>query len=80
MNSILPVSFDLGTLQTRILERVAIPFSRGSSWLRDQSWVSCIAGRFFTVWVTREARVEMKIYELCVNKFENLNDTNPEEE
>ena len=30
------------------------PFSRGSSWPRDQTWISCIAGRFFTVWATRE--------------------------
>ena len=30
-------------------------FSRGSSWSRDQTWVSCIAGRFFTIWATREA-------------------------
>ena len=36
-----------GILQARILEWVAIPFSRGSSQLRDQTWVSCIAGRFF---------------------------------
>ena len=41
--------------QARILEWVAIPFSRGSSWPRDQTWVSCIAGRFFTIWATREA-------------------------
>ena len=40
-------------LQARILEWVAIPFSRGSSWPRDQIWVSCIAGRFFTIWATR---------------------------
>ena len=38
-----------GILQARILEWVAIPFSRGSSWPRDQTQVSCIAGRFFTV-------------------------------
>ena len=37
-----------GTLQARILEWVAIPFSRGSSWLRDQTWVFRSAGRFFT--------------------------------
>ena len=37
-----------GILQARILEWVAIPFSRGSSRPRDRSWVSCIAGRFFT--------------------------------
>ena len=31
------------------------PFSRGSSWPRDQAWVSCIAGRFLTIWATGEA-------------------------
>ena len=30
-------------------------FSRGSSWLRDWTWVSCIAGRFFTFWGTKKA-------------------------
>ena len=34
--------------QARILEWVIIPFSRGSSWPRDQTHVSCTAGRFFT--------------------------------
>ena len=42
-----------GISQARILEWVAIPFSRGSSWPRDWTYVSCIAGRFFTVWATR---------------------------
>ena len=42
-------------LQAKIVERVAIPFSRGSSWLRDQTQVSQIAGWFFTIWATREA-------------------------
>ena len=37
-----------GILQARILGWAAIPFSRGSSWLRDQTWVSGMAGRFFT--------------------------------
>ena len=37
-----------GILQARILEWVAFPFSRGSSQLKDQTQVSCIAGRFFT--------------------------------
>ena len=41
-------------LQARILDWVAIFFSRGSSWPRDQTWVSCIAGGCFTVWATRE--------------------------
>ena len=34
---------------------VMIPFSKGSSQPRDWTWVSCIAGEFFTVWVTRKA-------------------------
>ena len=42
-----------GILQERILVWVAIPFSRGSSQPRDQTWVSCIAGRFFSIWATR---------------------------
>ena len=41
-------------VQGRILEWFVIPFSRGSSWPRDWTWVSCIAGRFFTIWATRE--------------------------
>ena len=52
-----------GILQTRILEWVAILFSRESSWPRDQTRVSCIAGRFFTVWATREAQGAMQILE-----------------
>ena len=43
-----------GILQARILEWVAIPFSRGSFQLRDPIWFSCIEGRFFTIWATRE--------------------------
>ena len=41
----------------RILEWIAIPFSRESSQPRNRTWVSCIAGRFFTVWATREAQL-----------------------
>ena len=37
-----------GVLQTRILEWVDMPSSRGSSQPRDRTGVSCIAGRFFT--------------------------------
>ena len=44
-----------GILQARILEWVAISFSRGSSQPRDQTQVSRTAGRFFTIWTTREA-------------------------
>ena len=45
-----------GISQARILEWVAISFSRGSSWSRDRTQVSSISGRWFTVWVTREAQ------------------------
>ena len=39
----------MGILQARILEWVAMLFSRGSSRSRDQTQVSCISGRFFTI-------------------------------
>ena len=54
MNCSLPHSSVHGILQARILEWVAILFSRGSSRPRDWIWVSCITGRFSTVWATRE--------------------------
>ena len=40
----------------RIMEWVACPLSRGFSWPRSQTRVSCTAGRFFTSWATREAQ------------------------
>ena len=49
-----------GILQARILEWAAIPFSRESSQLRDQTRVSYTAGGFFTSWTTREALKEIK--------------------
>ena len=50
----LPGSFVRGILQARLLEWVAISFSRGSFWPRNWTQVSCIAGRLFTDWATRE--------------------------
>ena len=53
MDGSLPGSSVLGIFQARILEWVAMPSSKVSSWLRDQtciSFISCIAGRFFTIW------------------------------
>ena len=38
--------------QARVLEWIAVLFSRGSSWPRDQTQVSRIASRFFTIWAT----------------------------
>ena len=54
MNCSPPGSFVHGIFQARILEWVAIPFSRGSSQPKDQIQVSFIAGLFFTIRVTRE--------------------------
>ena len=54
MDCILPESSVHGISQARILEWVASSFSRGSSWCRDRTWVSPIAGRFFTLWSTRD--------------------------
>ena len=50
-----PVSSIQGILQARILEWLPIPFSRRSSQSRDWTRISCTAGRFFTIWATREA-------------------------
>ena len=48
-------------LQARILQWVAIPFSRGSSQPRNQSQVSCITDGFFTTWATREAQQSLSL-------------------
>ena len=53
-----------GILQARILEWVAILFSRGSSQPRDRTQVSRIAGRFFTSWATGEAQIYWSGYPL----------------
>ena len=42
-----------GILHARILKWVAIPFCRGSSQPRDWTQVSCLTGRFFTIWATK---------------------------
>ena len=55
MDYSLPGSSIRGIFQARVLEWVAISFSRGSSWPRDWTWVSQIAGRHFTISGTREA-------------------------
>ena len=49
-----------GIFQARVLEWVAISFFRGSSRPRDQTWVSLIVGRCYTVWATREVHVKVK--------------------
>ena len=55
MDCSLPGSSVHGLLQVRILEWVAIPFSRGSSPPRARTQVAYTARRFFTTWTTRKA-------------------------
>ena len=49
-----------------------ISYSRGSSWSRDQTWGSCIAGRFFTYWATREALTSNKRSESCRGSLKDV--------
>ena len=57
INCSLPGSSIHGIFQARVLEWVAISFSRGSSQPRDWTQVSHIACRRFTIWATREAQL-----------------------
>ena len=53
-----PGSSAHGILQAKILEWVAISISRRSSQPRNQTWVSHVAGRYFSIWATWEATIE----------------------
>ena len=55
-DSLQPQGLIHGILQARILEWVALPFSRGSSQSRERTQVSHIAGGFFANWAIREAQ------------------------
>ena len=64
----------MGILQARIVEWVAISFSRRSSWPQDQTQVSCIEGRLFTLCAIKEAPSNQKF--LCkkyiINRMKRL--------
>ena len=60
-----------GILQARILKWVAVP-SRGSSQPGNQTWISCIAGRLFSIWATREAQWRTKMKILITNCARSL--------
>ena len=66
MDCSLPGSSVQEIFQARILECVAISFSRGSSQPRNQTQVFCIAGRFFTLWATGEAPLLPPKKDICV--------------
>ena len=52
-----------GILQARVLEWVAISFSRGSSWPRDLTHISCISRQILYHWATMEAPI------VCIKKW-----------
>ena len=60
-----------GIFQARVLEWIAISFSRGCSRPRNQTRVSHIAGRRFTVWATREVQIPMRLLHNLVPSVEN---------
>ena len=64
----LPGSLVHGILQARILEWRATPFFRESPWPRDQTRVSCTAGRFFNIWAAREAQEMHRVLLLIIWK------------
>ena len=62
MDCSLPGFSVYGILQARILEWVAISFSRGTSWPRNWTQVSRIAGRCFNKWATQKALIPPPLY------------------
>ena len=87
MDYSLPGSSICGISQARILDWVAISFSRVSSWPKDWTQVSCIAGRLFTIWATSEGRIaiipKLKTLEINISPklscevLKNINKSNP---
>ena len=75
MDSSPPGSSIHGILQARILEWVAISFSRISSQSRDWTWVSLIARRIFTDWATREnlERHSSRVQQLAHSGWHRVN-------
>ena len=72
-----------GLLQARILEWLAVPFSRGCSQTRDWTQVSHIADRFFTSWATREVQligsacIHAKSLQLCLTLYDPMDCSPP---
>ena len=60
-------SLTMGIFQARVLEWVAISFSRGSSWPRDRTQVSCIAGYVFDI---RADSMSSSVFAVSVSWYE----------
>ena len=62
-----PGSSLCGIFQVRVLGWIAISFSRGSSWPRDQTWVSCIAGRVMAWYLFKSYILcSSQKYQVCI--------------
>ena len=72
-----PGSSAHGILQARTLEWVAIPFSRGSSWSRDWTWVSCTAGRFFIIWAISSVQFSCSVVSDSLRPHESQHARSP---
>ena len=72
MNFSSPGSSIHGILHARILDLVVILVSREYSQPRNRTWVSWIAGRFFTIWAPREALNEAYFHRKDINCFASL--------
>ena len=69
MDCSLPGSSVHGIFQARMLEWVAISFFRGSSQLKDQTWVSYIAGIFFTFDLPGKPKKLVTVLKISTNSF-----------
>ena len=67
----------LGFSKPRILEWVAISFSKAFSWPRDRTQVSCIAGGCFTIWVTTADTTAAKLLQSCLTLCDPIDDSPP---
>ena len=62
-----------GILQARILKGVAFSFSSRSSWPRNWTRISCITGRFFNSWATRQVLTRYVYWEAMYLKISPFN-------
>ena len=69
LNSRVPGSSVHGILQARIVEWLAVPFSRGSSKSRDGTQISHITGGFFPIWTTKEASNNLRSLNFIMYKI-----------
>ena len=76
MDYSLPGSSVHGIFQAKIPEWAAISLSRGSSWPRDRTWVSCIAGRFFTNLATNSVQFS-SVAQLCPTLWDPMDCSTP---